>query len=251
MESQSIPTLKYWDRIAAFTERLNLPPIEIFAVFIYLNNGQFAWLANRKESVQEYVESGLYRADILQCKAFRKDNRVIYTEEYASLDPVQQSIKSLMDRHGFSRIYCLSRFCSDCSLLLAANNKGGLLANPQSIYEQTVSEFEQFCCEFIDGMLDVYVEALPALDKTRFATDQAFRHMVIKNRCCSPEARLSDGEREVLYWAGHGKTSYETALLMQLAQSTVETYRKRAIAKLAASNVTHAVYLAKLYLLIP
>jgi hypothetical protein len=63
----------------------------------------------------------------------------------------------MMHRHGFSRIYCLSRFCSDCSLLLAANNKGEPLSNPKAVYQNTVGEFENFCCEFIDEMLDVYV----------------------------------------------------------------------------------------------
>jgi LuxR family transcriptional regulator, quorum-sensing system regulator BjaR1 len=92
---------------------------------------------------------------------------------------------------------------------------------------------------------------LPVLDKTRFATDQSFRHMVIKNRCSPPKEELSNGEKEVLYWAGHGKTSEESGMLMKLTKSTVETYRKHAIAKLAASNITHAVYLAKLYMLIP
>jgi DNA-binding CsgD family transcriptional regulator len=249
-DKHTTPTHQYWDRISKISASLNIPPIRIFAVFMYVNTGEYAWMANKRESVKAYTESGLYRADVLQCAQFRKENRVIYTDEYANLDPTQTTITKLMRDNGFSRIYCLSRFCGDCSVLLAANNIGDPLENPESIYKDTVDNFEDFCIHFIDEMLDVYLEALPTLEQTRFATDPTFRAMVIKNRSSAPHAKLSKGEREVLYWAGQGKTSEETGLLMNLTKSTLETYRKRAIAKLNASNITHAVYLAKLYHLI-
>ena len=63
------------------------------------------------------------------------------------------------------------------------------------------------------------------------STDHAGREAV---------ATLSDGERECLAWAGHGKTAWETAQIMALSPRTVEFHLANAIAKLGAANKVHA-----------
>lgn len=57
-------------------------------------------------------------------------------------------------------------------------------------------------------------------------------------------AHLYPCEMEVLYWAAQGKTSWETAMILELKGNTIFTYRKEAIKKLSASNITNAVWLA-------
>lgn len=52
---------------------------------------------------------------------------------------------------------------------------------------------------------------------------------------------LTDRERDVLAWAGRGKTTSETADILKLSDGTVETHIKNALAKLGAHNKTHAV----------
>ncbi len=51
-------------------------------------------------------------------------------------------------------------------------------------------------------------------------------------------------EIETLYWAARGKTTEETAMILNLSGHTIATYRKLAIQKLNASNITHAVFIA-------
>ncbi|MDB5594432.1 MAG: LuxR family transcriptional regulator [Hyphomicrobiales bacterium] len=53
--------------------------------------------------------------------------------------------------------------------------------------------------------------------------------------------KLTDREREVLSWAGRGKTIWETAEILKIAELTAETHVRNAIRKLEASNKTHAV----------
>jgi LuxR family transcriptional regulator, quorum-sensing system regulator BjaR1 len=53
--------------------------------------------------------------------------------------------------------------------------------------------------------------------------------------------RLTDRERDVLSWAGRGKTSSETADILRLSEMTVDTHVRNAIAKLDACNKTQAV----------
>jgi DNA-binding CsgD family transcriptional regulator len=52
---------------------------------------------------------------------------------------------------------------------------------------------------------------------------------------------LTDRERDVIGWAGRGKTVNETADILSISHETVETYVKSAIDKLGAGNKTHAV----------
>lgn len=53
--------------------------------------------------------------------------------------------------------------------------------------------------------------------------------------------RLTDRERDVLSWAGRGKTTLETAAILTVSDLTVETHMRNALAKLGAQNKTHGV----------
>lgn len=62
--------------------------------------------------------------------------------------------------------------------------------------------------------------------------------------CTLMANKLYPSEIETLYWAARGKTSEETAIILKLSPNTITSYRKQAIQKLNASNITHAVFLA-------
>ncbi|MGV7214833.1 autoinducer binding domain-containing protein [Bradyrhizobium sp. UFLA05-112] len=51
---------------------------------------------------------------------------------------------------------------------------------------------------------------------------------------------LTDREKEVLKWAGMGKTSDETAVILSVSRKTVEAHVKGAMIKLGATNKTQA-----------
>jgi DNA-binding CsgD family transcriptional regulator len=55
------------------------------------------------------------------------------------------------------------------------------------------------------------------------------------------ESKLSGRERDVLSWAGRGKTVSETAAILNISDGTVETLIKRTYRKLHVANKTHAV----------
>lgn len=66
----------------------------------------------------------------------------------------------------------------------------------------------------------------------------------------TPRGRLSGSgtltrrEKEVLFWAAHGKSCWETGEILGLKQRTVNDYIQKAAQKLNASSKTHAVALA-------
>lgn len=62
---------------------------------------------------------------------------------------------------------------------------------------------------------------------------------------CQPitfDQRLSQREISCLFWAAKGKTSRETAELLRISSSTVESHRKQIKRKLKCYNLTHAVF---------
>ena len=52
---------------------------------------------------------------------------------------------------------------------------------------------------------------------------------------------LTDRERDVLSWAGRGKTVPDTADILTLSEETIDTHMRHAMHKLGANNKTHAV----------
>jgi DNA-binding CsgD family transcriptional regulator len=59
------------------------------------------------------------------------------------------------------------------------------------------------------------------------------------------EARqLTPRERECLHWAAHGKTYFETAMILGISIPSVKTYLDNSRSKLGAANLTHAVAIA-------
>lgn len=58
-------------------------------------------------------------------------------------------------------------------------------------------------------------------------------------------SHLSTREREVLYWVSLGKTNWEIGVILDISLHTVKNHMKSILAKLSASNRTHATQRAK------
>lgn len=92
-------------------------------------------------------------------------------------------------------------------------------------------------------MIDIYVDHLPGLKYSRFATDEKFRASVIKNRENQEQKHLLLSAREIecLYWISRGKTSSDISLLMKISEHTVNEHKKNIMKKLNVSNIVYAV----------
>jgi DNA-binding CsgD family transcriptional regulator len=56
--------------------------------------------------------------------------------------------------------------------------------------------------------------------------------------------KLTPREKECLYWVAQGKSSEETALILNIKTPTVDTYRKQIKEKLNCITIAQAVYKA-------
>ncbi|MCO5164705.1 MAG: autoinducer binding domain-containing protein [Mesorhizobium sp.] len=85
-------------------------------------------------------------------------------------------------------------------------------------------------------------------DPVQAATAVAFVHVNIirltANILMKSKAGLSSRELTCLTWASLGKTNWETAQMIGIAENTVRFYLKQARDKLGAKNIPHTVRLA-------
>ncbi|UCD51430.1 MAG: response regulator transcription factor [Phycisphaerales bacterium] len=65
-----------------------------------------------------------------------------------------------------------------------------------------------------------------------------------RDRAGAGPAGLNDKEREVLKLLAEGKSSKETALLMELSSKSIDTYRRRIMEKLGVASVAELVKIA-------
>jgi len=65
--------------------------------------------------------------------------------------------------------------------------------------------------------------------------------MHAKESCGPPNPQLSPRQLEVLWWTAHGKTTWETSVIMQCTEATVNYHLKQVFRKLKVFNKTHAV----------
>ena len=67
------------------------------------------------------------------------------------------------------------------------------------------------------------------------------RALELKRTMALPRAELSPREKEVLTWIAHGKSSWDTSVILNVSERTVEKHLASARTKLHVSNTTHAV----------
>ena len=72
------------------------------------------------------------------------------------------------------------------------------------------------------------------------AVDKRNAHAIFRGQSVDA-VQLTEKERDVLAWAARGKTSKETSTILSCSELTVDTHIRNALAKLNASNKTHAV----------
>ncbi|WP_191092554.1 helix-turn-helix transcriptional regulator [Francisella sp. SYW-9] len=245
MKECYIPSIKYRHRIKKLTHPLySLENFASIAIAIILKSGKTVWLSSKPRISLNTFKSGLYRGDLLLNYTFIKDKETMFPNDFINLDYLQQLVNDILTKYGLYRCYCFTRRCDDCHILVSVNTNVEIKDN-MSYYKSTIDQIESFSLEFIDNMLDVYLECLPELKSTYFMTDKNYRHEVLKTKTTLLNInKLSSSELSVLYWSAKGKSSEEISTILFLSKNTVDTYRRRLIKKLNVANITEAVYSA-------
>ncbi len=239
---KSIPTilsLAYQNRIAQLCQELpKIGNLRYFVCYIVFNNGQTFVLSNTFHMLMAYYGESLYKQDF----SFRKENTISVTH-YLGNQPstITENFKEILEqRFGIYRSYYIIRNCPECQFIFGAI-KDTSFDNFEWLYKATIHKFEDFCCDFVDGVVDIIKEYNPTFYNAIVLGDSCYRRSIIKTNQNSPE-KLTAREIECLYLAANGKSSEETAKLLHIGKTTVDTYRNEVKRKLNAINITHAVF---------
>ena len=67
------------------------------------------------------------------------------------------------------------------------------------------------------------------------------RRVIVSEQIDLDKAELTEREKECLLWAAEGKTSWETAQILQISERTVIFHLQNAARKLKVVNRQHAI----------
>lgn len=88
----------------------------------------------------------------------------------------------------------------------------------------------------------------PETNASMVCANPVFNIQAAKNKApcndCVGVKRLTQRETDVLVWAAAGKTTWETAQILGIKETTANCYIRCACEKLLAANKTHAVAIA-------
>lgn len=214
------------------------------AVYIILKSGERAGLSSAPKTSLKIIASGFQRGHLVLNYHFANQTRVVFPEEFSEQDALQTSINKICESDKLYSVYCITRTCQDCSILIAINTTKPI-KHKLKFYNETIDQLENFVNYFLDESIGIYIDQLPALVNSRFATDTAYRHRVLLTRTVSKkDIDMTESELEVLYWSAQGKSAEEIAAIIGLTKNTVDTYRRKLIEKMWVSNITQAVYVA-------
>ncbi len=241
-----IPTVKHRETIASICEKLpTIGEIKQISIFLITADNKMALLSNNP---LEAILGENYQYPLINIKALSSeyaDNGYLLMNEQTYIDKThhQHFIEMLRKTFCLHPTLALIRHSLDCSLVCFLLHENAI-ADKQAFYDNYINNIEQFILEFLENTLTIYAEQLPLLKSTPFYQDKNSRKKMITNRLSLHEQDLFACEIDTLNWTARGKTAEEIAIILNLSTNTITTYRQRAIKKLNAKNISHAIYIA-------
>ena len=185
-----------------------------------------------------YYTENLYKEDF----CFRKENTIDNTFFLCnkSLAITSRFKEVLEQRFQIYRSYYIVRNAPECQFIFGAI-KDTPFDNYEWLYKATLEKFEDFCCDFIDGTLDIIKQYNPTYYSSIILNDAAYRRRIIKTGSTFHE-KLTGRELDCLHWAAYGKSSEQTGEILNISKLTVDGYRSEVKRKLNAANMAQAVF---------
>lgn len=234
----NIISLIYQHRIQTLCQNLfKQCGFKYFVSYIVFNNGQTFVLSNLFHLLIPYYTEDFYKQDF----NFKKEITIDVTHYLCdkSLSVSKAFAEILQERFKVFRAYYIVRNAPECQFIFGAI-KDTPFNDFAYIYKRTLDKFEDFCCDFTDAMLDVIKLYNPTYASSVILNDPRYRRMIIKSLYANH--KLTFREIECLSLTAQGKTSEETANILGINKSTVETHRDAVKRKLNAANMAQAVF---------
>src|SRR6185312_1189564 len=216
---KSVPfilSLAHRDRIDRLCKVLTNIGLKHFVGYIVFNNGQTFVLSSMFHMLEPYYIDGYYKEDF----SFKRE--ITESVSHYLCDTTQSVSATFQDalenRFSIFRAYYIVRNCPECQFVFGAI-KDTRIDNYKHTYKATLNSFEDFCCAFIDSMIDIIKQHNPTYTSSIVLNDKYYRRKIIKSSSTQDE-KLTAREIDCLYWAANGKSSEETAMILGINKNT-------------------------------
>lgn len=241
MQIPFIASIGYKKQIDQFCLKLKEHTgLDYFVAYIVFNNGEKFVLSNIYHILKPYYQESYYQKD------FSIRENVIQNKDFYLCDQlpsVSTDFASILEnRFSVFRVFYTIRRSLECTLVF-----GGAMMRQCSdtlqFYEHSKEDFNQFCLTFMRSALPIIKLHNPQYHRALLFNDENYLKNVILNRTCK-KVSLSNREVECLIWAANGKTSEDTALILNVSVDTVNHHRRSVLSKLSCKTLTQAIYKA-------
>lgn len=238
--NQLIPSKVYKSTIETLCKPLHkMCNIQNFVAYIIFNDGKQFVLSNMSDNFLNHYHFDKYHQYDYSAKNQSFGDLDYYLcDDILAAEPIFQ--ETCQEKFKLFRTFYITRKSPECRLVFGAINDHHVINQPH-LYKTSISNFEDFCVQFLDGMIDIIKSHNSSYKRAIILNDKFYRRSIIKN-LYDFEEKLTEREIECIYWAAHGKSSEETAMILKIKSSTVEEYRKNIKKKLNCSNIAQAVY---------
>jgi DNA-binding CsgD family transcriptional regulator len=235
-----IPSIVYKPTIENLCGTLkSIGDIRYYVLYIIFNDGQKFVLSSTPEkflSLYWYEKYFIYDHST-DLNLFSKSSYYLCNENLGADVFFKETIES---KFSMYRTFYTMRECPECRFVFGALHDYQI-HNPDNFYHSIIDKFENFSLDFLEKTIDLIKFHNPAYNRSIILNDKFYRKSIIK-RSYKAEQQLTKREVECLYWAAHGKSSDETAIILKIKKNTVEDYRKNIKQKLNCSSMAHAIY---------
>lgn len=231
-----ILSLKHRQEIETFCRELPKIGLDHIVMYIVFNDGSRFVLSNIFHMLESYYAEALYKEDY----CFRLET-IMGLDHFLCDQTAAVSLKfkqMLEGRFGVRRAYYIIRECPECTFIFGAIKKDGF-ESCDDIYQNTRSDFENFCVNFTHQFIDLIIQYNREYAGSFILNNASYRKAVIKGSYPRDE-ELSEREKECLIWAAQGKSVKEIARILAISPHTVETYSKNIKEKMHCTTMIEA-----------
>lgn len=235
-------SIKFRAKIDQLTVILNCPKeVSNFSVSMIFHSGQRYYLSNLYLWAIPYRTEGLYRGDADHDFGVY-NGKEFFIQRDIQYDFVQSPIIQILEsRYKLSTTFAMVRQCDECDLIVEAYHSEKV-SDPQKLYYQVRTSFEQFICLFLDAMLPEIKTALPNQKWLALFNDSEFRRNVIMRKAVKNTLiPLTPRELQCLSLISKGMTIKKISEYLHLSSETVNSHAKSIRTKMNCVNITEAV----------
>lgn len=213
--------------------------IKYLVIYIIFNDGKKFVLSSTPENfLSMYWGEEFFTHDYSdKLELFTEDNYYLCDKTLGSTILFKETLELKFNMH---RTFYITRQCPECRFVFGALH-GDRVNNSIHLYKTVLDKFENFCIDFLDKTIDIIKLYNPNYNRSIILNDKSYRKSIIK-RNYTHEKQLTEREVECLFWAANGKSSDETAIILNIKKFTVEEYRKNIKRKLSCTSIASAIY---------